>query len=1033
MNPSALFIRRPVATSLLALGIALAGALAFRLLPVAPLPQVEFPTISVQAALPGASPEIMATSVATPLERQLGRIAGITQMTSSSNLGATSIVVQFDLSRNIDGAARDVQAAINAARGNLPSNLPNNPSYRKVNPADAPIMLLALTSPHRGRGALYDLGSTVLQQQVSQVTGVGQVLVGGGALPAVRAEVNPTTLEKYGLGLDAVRTALGAQNANRPKGQLEDGPRAYLLRADDQLIRAEQYRSLVIAYSNGAAVRLEDVAHVTDDNVEDVHSLGLANGKEAIILIIFKEPGANVIDTVDALQARLPEFKAILPADVDLTVMMDRTTTIRASLRDVEMTLLISIGLVILVVFAFLGNLRATLIPSVAVPLSLLGTFAVMKLLGFSLDNLSMMALTISTGFVVDDAIVVLEDIERHIEEGLSPMDAALRGAREVGFTVLSMSISLIAVFIPLLLMQGIVGRLFREFAITLSVAILMSLVVSLTVTPTMCARLLRPKKPRRSRSAFHPFARLNAGYARSLSWSLGHPVLLLLLTLAAIALSGYLFVVIPKGFFPQQDTGRITASIQAEQDISFAAMRQKFTTYVRIIGEDPAVQAVAGSIGGSGPSGSSNAGTLFITLKPLEERKLSADAVIARLRGKVMAVPGAMVYLQSAQDLVIGGRAGSAQYQYTLSSDTLPALNTWAPRVLARLQRVPGLLDVNSDQRNHGLETNVVIDYDTAARFGLTAQQIDGVLYDAFGQRQVSTLYTSRNQYHVVMVVLADFWQRPESLRRIYVTSATGQQVPLSAFARFVDAGTLLSVNHQGQFPSATVSFNLGPGTSLGTVVTRIEAAVRELGLPSEVQGSFSGTAQAFQASLSSEPMLIAAALFAVYIVLGILYESLIHPITILSTLPSAGVGALLALLLFKLDLSIIALIGIILLIGIVKKNAIMMIDFALVSEREGHLGSRDAIFHAARLRLRPILMTTMAALLGALPLALGTGVGSELRRPLGIAIAGGLCLSQLLTLYTTPVIYMTLDRMGRRVREWRARRFAPRGPGTA
>ncbi|RYZ43097.1 MAG: multidrug efflux RND transporter permease subunit [Myxococcaceae bacterium] len=1033
MNPSALFIRRPVATSLLAVGVALVGALCFKLLPVAPLPQVEFPTISVQAALPGASPEIMATSVATPLERQLGRIAGITQMTSASNLGSTNIVVQFDLSRNIDGAARDVQAAINAARGNLPTNLPNNPTYRKVNPADAPIMLLALTSPHRGRGKLYDLASTILQQQVSQVKGVGQVIVGGGALPAVRAEVNPTALEKYGLGLEAVRVALGAQNANSPKGQLEDGPRVYTLTATDQILRAEQYRPLIIAYSNGAAVRLEDVAHVSDDNVEDVHSLGLVNGKEGIILIIFKEPGANVIDTVDALQARLPAFKAILPADVDLTVVMDRTTTIRASLRDVETTLLLSIGLVILVVFAFLGNARATLIPSVAVPLSLLGTFAVMKLLGYSLDNLSMMALTISTGFVVDDAIVVLEDIERHIEEGLSPMEAALKGAREVGFTVLSMSISLIAVFIPLLLMQGIVGRLFREFAITLSVAILMSLMVSLTVTPMMCSWLLRPKKPRRSRFAFHPFERLSAGYARSLDWSLGRPGLLLLLTFAAIALSAWLFVVVPKGFFPQQDTGRLSASIQAEQDISFAAMREKFAAYVRIIGDDPAVQAVAGSIGGSGPGGSSNAGTLYVTLKPLEERKLTADAVIGRLRGKLLAVPGARVYLQSAQDLVIGGRQGSGQYQYTLSSDTLPVLNAWAPRVLERMQRLPGLLDVNSDQRDHGLETNVVIDYDTAARFGLTAELIDSVLYDAFGQRQVSTMYTGSNQYHVVMVVQTPFWQRPESLRDIYVTSAAGQQVPLSAFASFAPANTLLSVNHQGQFPSATVSFNLGPGTSLGPVVTRIEQGVSELGLPSTVQGSFSGTAQAFQDSLASEPMLIAAALFAVYIVLGILYESLIHPITILSTLPSAGVGALLALLLFKMDLSIIALIGIILLIGIVKKNAIMMIDFALVSEREGGLGSREAIFRAAQLRLRPILMTTMAALLGALPLALGTGVGSELRRPLGVAIAGGLCVSQLLTLYTTPVIYMTLDRLGRRARQWRARRFAPGSAGRA
>ncbi|NRD53047.1 multidrug efflux RND transporter permease subunit [Corallococcus exiguus] len=1029
MNPSALFIRRPVATSLLAVGLALLGALAFKLLPVAPLPQVEFPTISVQAQLPGASPQTMAASVATPLERQLGRIAGITQMTSSSNLGSTSIVVQFDLSRNIDGAARDVQAAINAARSNLPANLPNNPTYRKVNPADAPIMLLALTSENKGRGQLYDVASTVLQQKVSQVKGVGQVFVGGGALPAVRAEVNPTALNKYGLGLEAVRTALGAQNANRPKGQLEDGPLAYTLTATDQLLRAEQYRPLILSYSNGAPVRLQDVARVTDNDVEDVHSLGLANGRQAVILVIFKQPGANVIDTVDALRERLPAFQATLPADVDLTVMMDRTTTIRASLRDVEVTLLTSIGLVILVVFAFLGNARATLIPSVAVPLSLLGTFAVMVLLGFSLDNLSMMALTISTGFVVDDAIVVLEDIERHIEDGLSPMEAALRGAREVGFTVLSMSLSLIAVFIPLLLMQGIVGRLFREFAITLSVAILMSLVVSLTVTPVMCSRLLRARKPGRARASFQPFERLRRGYARSLAWSLEHPVLLLLLTFAAVALSAYLFVVVPKGFFPQQDTGRLSASIQAEQDISFAAMREKFTAYVKLIGQDPAVQAVAGSVGGGGPGGgSSNAGTLYITLKPLEERKVSADAVIGRLRGKLQAVPGATVYLQSAQDLVIGGRLGNAQYQYTLSADSLTELDQWAPRVLERLKQVPGLLDVNSDQRSHGLETNVVVDHDTAARFGLTAAQIDDVLYDAFGQRQVSTMYTGRNQYHVVMVVQTPFWQRPESLNDIYVTGASGAQVPLAAFASFAPASTLLSVNHQGQFPSATMSFNLKPGTSLGSVVTEIEAAVRGLGLPADIRGDFSGAAQAFQASLATEPMLIAAALFAVYIVLGILYESLIHPLTILSTLPSAGVGALLALLLFRLDLSIIALIGIILLIGIVKKNAIMMIDFALVTEREEQLGSKEAIFRAAQLRLRPILMTTMAALLGALPLALGTGVGSELRKPLGIAIAGGLCVSQLLTLYTTPVIYMTLDRLGRRVRQWRERRFAHR-----
>ncbi|MCP3097363.1 multidrug efflux RND transporter permease subunit [Myxococcus sp. K15C18031901] len=1033
MNPSALFIRRPVATSLLAVGLALLGTLCFNLLPVAPLPQVEFPTISVSAQLPGASPQTMATSVATPLERQLGRIAGITQMTSASNLGSTSITVQFDLSRNIDGAARDVQAAINAARGNLPTNLPNNPTYRKVNPADAPIMLLALTSEHHDRGSMYDAASTILQQKVSQVKGVGQVIVGGGALPAVRAQVNPTALARYGLGLDVVRDALAAQNANRPKGQLEEGPRTLWISANDQLLRAEQYRPLVISYVDGAPVQLQDVATV-EEGVEDVHSLGLANGKEAIILVIFKEPGANVIDTVDALQAQLPTFQALLSQDIRLTVMMDRTTTIRASLRDVEMTLVLSIVLVILVVLAFLGSPRAALIPSVAVPLSLLGTFAVMKLLGFSLDNLSMMALTISTGFVVDDAVVVLEDIQRHIEEGLPPMEAALRGAREVGFTVMSMSLSLIAVFIPLLLMQGLVGRLFREFAITLSVAILMSLVVSLTLTPVMCSRLLRPRRPRTGRRArfdLHPFGRMREGYATSLDWSLRHPGLLLLLTFAAIALSAWLFVIIPKGFFPQQDTGRLTASIQAEQDISYDAMREKFETYVRLIDDDPAVQAVAGSVGGL--SGSTNAGSLYVTLKPLAERKVTADAVINRLRGKLAAVPGATLYLQSAQDLVIGGRLGNAQYQYTLSADTLPTLLEWSPRVLERMKTLPGVVDVNSDQRDHGLESYVTVDRDTASRFGLTPAVVDSALYDAFGQRQVSTLYTAQNQYHVVMVVQDQFWQRPQSLDALYVQSPSGAQVPLSAFARFAPAATLLSVNHQGQFPSTTLSFNLLPGASLGTAVNEIDASVRELGLPSEIHGSFSGTAQAFQASLASEPLLVAAALFAVYIVLGILYESIVHPLTILSTLPSAGVGALLALLAVGLDLSVIALIGIILLIGIVKKNAIMMIDFALVTEREEGRSSRDSIFHAAQLRLRPILMTTVAALLGALPLALGTGVGSELRRPLGIAIAGGLCTSQLLTLYTTPVIYLTLDRFGHWVRERGSRRAPPlptRGP---
>ncbi|NVJ26388.1 multidrug efflux RND transporter permease subunit [Myxococcus sp. AM011] len=1037
MNLSAPFIRRPIATSLLAVGIALMGALAFKLLPVAPLPQVEFPTISVQAQLPGASPQIMATSVATPLERQLGRIAGITQMTSSSNLGSTSIVVQFDLSRDIDGAARDVQAAINAARGNLPTNLPNNPSYRKVNPADAPIVLLALTSETFTRGQMYDFASTRLQQSLSQVSGVGQVIVGGGALPAVRVEVNPTVLNQNGLGLDAVRTSLAAQNANRPKGQLDQGPLTYSLQTNDQLFTAEQYRAVIIAYRNGAPVRLQDVADVTDNNVEDVHSLGLANGKQAVLLVVFKEPGANVIDTVDAIREILPVLQAQMPAGIDMTVTMDRTTTIRASLHDVEVTLLLAVALVILVVYAFLGSVRATLIPSVAVPLSLLGTFAVMYLLGYSLDNLSMMALTISTGFVVDDAIVVLEDIERHVEEGVPPREAALRGAREVGFTVMSMSISLIAVFIPLLLMQGIVGRLFREFAVTLSVAILVSLLVSLTVTPVMCSWLLKARSPRaKSSSRFNPrlFERLRDGYARSLDWALRHPGLLMFVLFVAIGLNVSLFIFVPKGFFPQQDTGRLSASVQAEQDISFDAMAQKFTRYAKIIGEDPGVEAVSGTLGGSGgASSSANTGSFFVTLKPLEVRKTNADAVINRLRGKLAVVPGASVFMQSAQDLVIGGRQGGAQYQYTLSADSLDVLSEWGPRVMARLQQIPGVSDVNTDQRDHGLETYVTVDHDTASRFGITPAQIDTVLYDAFGQRQVSTMYTASNQYHVVMVVQDRFWQRPESLNDIYVASASGRQVPLAAFSRFAASDTLLSVNHQGQFPSLTLSFNLLPGTSLGTVVTEIEAAVQQLGLPAAVRGDFSGTAQAFQASLASEPLLIAAALLAVYIVLGILYESIIHPITILSTLPSAGVGALLALLLFKLELSIIALIGIILLIGIVKKNAIMMIDFALAAERGGELGPREAIYQAAQLRFRPILMTTMAALLGALPLALGTGVGSELRKPLGVAIVGGLCVSQVLTLYTTPVIYLTLDTFGHWVRRQRTRLFphvTPNGP---
>ena len=1029
MNFSEPFIRRPVATTLLTAGLALSGIVAFRLLPVAPLPQVDFPTISVQASLPGASPETMAATVATPLERALGRIAGVTEITSSSSIGSTRVTLQFELDRDINGAARDVQAAINAARSLLPTGLPSNPTYRKVNPADAPIMILALTSGTLDRGHMYDAASTILAQKLSQISGIGQVAVGGSSLPAVRVELNPNALSKYGISLTHVRNALAAANANRPKGVVEEGDRQWQIYADDQATQARQYRPLVVAWQNGAPVRLSDVADVVD-SVENVRNAGLANGKPSVLVILYKQPGANIIETTDRVREALPQLEASIPAAINVDVVLERTSTIRASLHEVERTLLIAMGLVILVVFAFLRNPRTTLIPAIAVPVSLVGTFGVMYLCGYSLDNLSLMALTIATGFVVDDAIVVLENATRHIEKGVAPFEAALRGAREVGFTVLSMSLSLIAVFIPILLMGGIVGRLFREFAVTLSVAIGISLVVSLTLTPMMCARLLKPDdhahRGRLYLAGERAFEWVLGHYRTSLAWALRHPRIVMLTLAATVGLNVYLYVIVPKGFFPEQDTGRLIGSIQADQAISFQAMQKKLSDFMSIIRSDPAVENVVGFTGG----GRVNSGFMFISLKPLGPRKLSAAQIITRLRGKLAHEPGARLFLVPVQDIRVGGRQGNAAYQFTLQADDLAALRTWTPRLQRALADVPQVVDVNSDQEVKALQTSLTVDRDAAARLGLTPKDIDTALNLAFGQAQVSTIYAPLNQYHVVMEVAPQYWQSPEALNGVYLIPASGGLVPLSTIAHWAPTNTSLSVNHQGQFAAATISFNLPTGVSLSQATRAIEDTMARIGVPSNIHGSFQGTARAFQASLESQPWLILAALVTVYIVLGVLYESYVHPITILSTLPSAGVGAVLALLAFRTEFSIIALIGVILLIGIVKKNAIMMIDFAVETERVRGKPPREAIFEACLMRFRPIMMTTMAAMLGALPLALGSGYGAELRRPLGLSIIGGLMVSQLLTLYTTPVMYLYLDRLRLWcLRKWRATRLGRAG----
>jgi multidrug efflux pump len=1084
MDLSGPFIRRPVATTLLSLGLVVAGAIAFFKLPVSPLPDVDIPTISVQATLPGASPADVAATVASPLERHLGQIADVTEMTSQSSLGSARINLQFNIDRDINGAARDVQAAINAARADLPTSLRSNPTYRKFNPASAPILIYTMTSDTLMPAELYDAASTVLAQKLSQVEGVGEVAVSGGSLPAVRVELTPPALYKYGIGLEDVRAALGSANAHSPKGGIDVTNQRYQIYSNDQAVKADDYKSLIVAYRNGAPVRLTDVGDVVD-SVENIRTLGLANGKPAVMMILYRQPGANIIQMVDRVKTLMPQLKASVSPAIDINLAVDRSKTIRASLRDVEITLVIAVALVILVVFAFLRNARATLVPVVAVSVSLVATFAVMYLLGYSLDIFSLMAMTVATGFVVDDAIVVLENITRHMDAGMSRLEATLLGAREVGFTVLSMSVSLVAVFVPILLMGGLVGRLFREFAMTITIAIVISLVVSLTTTPMMCAVLLRGDRDRAHgpiyRASERVFDLMLNGYRWTLGFALRHPASVMLILAATLGLNFHLYGVVPKGFVPQQDTGLLIGSIQADQHASFQLMRQKLKQFIDIVKTDPAVDTAVGFTGGSGPgpAASTNTGTVFASLKPLSERKMPADKVIERLRGRLADVAGATLFLQSIGDLGAGGRSGNAAYQYTLQGSTFEELNEWTPKLVAALQTVPELADVSSDQQNKALQSSLIIDRDAASRLGITVSQIDNTLYDAFGQRQVSTIYVARNQYHVIMEVAPPYWQSPQTLKEVYVStsggSASGSQtsnavagtvvssaqavsvssiaasavrnlatnsigatgkgasstgtavstnpetmIPLSSVAQFAQGETPLVVNHQDLFIASTVSFNLPPGVSLSTAITAIESTMSRIGMPSDIHGGFAGAAKIFQQSLSSEPFLILAAFATIYISLGMLYESYIHPLTILSTLPSAGVGAVLALMLSHTEFDIIAMIGVILLVGIVKKNAIMMIDFALEAERQRGRSSTEAITEACLMRFRPIMMTTMAALFGAVPLMIGMGEGSEFRQPLGIAIFGGLIVSQILTLYTTPVVYLYLDR----VRHWRQRR---------